>query len=1393
MLRSAREHRHRGAGAWWAAHTCAHLASRRTLRGAALALLLGALALPATRAEAGKDVYAPCLSQKRKARLQQLTRMSRDQEAFRPSGIWLPPLFVSDSTRRFRWIGGVYADYSDPEDDTYTRLALPLLLHDCRPGSRLLVTPLFGSRRDEAGIAGVVGPYFYRRDALASSDVLFPLVWSLRERARPEGPVTWRNSAVVPFYFDWQRDDARTVLVPPLLYGRKSDAAGVAGVVGPYFYRRDALASSDVLFPLIWSHRERDLPGGPYVRRRLVLGPYYQQTDPGGWSAGLLPFWIGGREGERRWDVVPPLLLHREAWPGHLRVRVALAKYERDPDEWRFSLPPLIWAGGDGSESYALGLPVFADWHKRDRFRFTLVGPFFRYHRPLRGGDAEQEDHRRWAAGIVPLWIGGRKRARRWDLVPPLLMWWDRGGRETTFTALGSWYHRDDRGFTLGLTPLVYVARRPERQHTLVLPFFGHLQGPDRETTFVGPFYSHHRDGHFSAGAFPLWMAWGGEGRRVDVLPPLLTLRLSEDGGERVRFWSVQSWYFKDGEDFRAGSFPFFFAKREGRQHSLFIPPLATYHGGDGEEETTVVLGSWYKKRPNGFSLGLTPLLFAGREGSRRHFVLFPLAWDFDDGWTRTTLVLNTFYQRRIDGWRAGFVPLYFGGKTGHRRWDLVPPLFIHLAQGEGPERKDSVLFGPLYRHRMAQGWHAGLAPLYFGGRHATGGYDVVPPLLLARWRDEQGTRLWFANTWYRHRPDGTFSFSSFPLAFAGRTEHRHWLSIPPLLFHHSGREGVERTLAGPLYLSRVGEKRTRALFPLFFSRRTPEMQLDLALPGFYRYRDAEGWEAGLLPLWAGGRNSRRSFHIIPPLFAYWQKTEDELRLGLLNTRYVKRPDGHALTVFPLLFEGRRGDRHHLVVPPLLFDFASPERRLTVVGPFYRARSESGWRAGVFPLYLGARTDERSTDLIPPLLTWRNVHAGRTSLVVGPFYRVKDEAGWSGGLFPLYFGSRNERFDYDLVPPALFYRRVQGEDATLVAGPYFRLKRGESVSGGLLPLFLHGREGERRWTLVPPLLAYHSREPGRSTFWMLNTWHRRRGERVSWGSFPLVFARRSPEASSLTLPPLLMHFGRTPEGSTTWVGPFLHHRRGERSTTVVGPAFLHRRGGRWSAGLAPVLFAGGGEGHAHAYLPPIFFYRQRPDRSRLTLLPLLHYRRDADEATLYTPLAYYRSHPEGHAFYSPVAVSYRNGDRFLHSVVGLYWRGAGPDLAATVVAPFYWDLRFPGSGTRFRALAPIYWSFQGEQEETHILLNIAWSSGVGPKGPSYSFRIVPLFSYQRYHPDHLKWQVLEGLAGYEREGERRRYRAFYVWTRPTGGEVASEPRPPSGSEPPPPVEAAPAG
>ena len=66
---------------------------------------------------------------------------------------------------------------------------------------------------------------------------------------------------------------------------------------------------------------------------------------------------------------------------------------------------------------------------------------------------------------------------------------------------------------------------------------------------------------------------------------------------------------------------------------------------------------------------------------------------------------------------------------------------------------------------------------------------------------------------------------------------------------------------------------------------------------------------------------------------------------------------------------------------------------------------------------------------------------------------------------------------------------------------------------------------------------------------------------------------------------------------------------------------------------------------------------------------------------------------------------------------------------------------------------------------------VVWSRGVGPKGPSMSFRVVPFFSYQRYHPRHLKWQLLEGLVGYEREGARHRTRLLYVWTKLRGGEA----------------------
>src|SRR5262249_16228991 len=156
------------------------------------------------------------------------------------------------------------------EQGTRMRLLAPLFLQTCTPESRTFVTPLFGSRDDAEGTAGFVGPYYYRRDKNAQSDVFFPLFWRIKDPNQStfallnfytHSPPRGSSGGFIPFAF-WGEDAGGThhTYVPPLFW-RWGDTEETTTLALPLAYKRSHLKTGD-------------------------------------WDFGAIPFYFGARHGD---------------------------------------------------------------------------------------------------------------------------------------------------------------------------------------------------------------------------------------------------------------------------------------------------------------------------------------------------------------------------------------------------------------------------------------------------------------------------------------------------------------------------------------------------------------------------------------------------------------------------------------------------------------------------------------------------------------------------------------------------------------------------------------------------------------------------------------------------------------------------------------------------------------------------------------------------------------------------------------------------------------------------------------------------------------------------------------------------------------------------------------
>ncbi len=1187
--------------------------------------------------ETGSSQGAPlfdCIPEHERARVAYIEQLRADPEAFLPGAARLPPLFLTNRERTFTWAGLVYLRTSDHDAGTRTQLLAPLLFSHCAPDSRTFITPLYGHRIDREGTARLVLNYFRRRDRLADADLVFPFFWSTRERDEPNGSIVRRSGALAPFAF-WGRD-ARTgehhTFFPPL-YWRWGDnehdtwIAGLAfrrttprgfsqGFAPLYFAGRDDLSGEHHTFlpPLYWRWGDREvtrtLAGNVFVsqwrdRRHLavvpfffsgegekrwytvvppllwrwgarddsslttIAGPFFGHRSGSDWHAGLLPLWLGGEKNGHRYDVLPPLLTYRRELPDGGTALWAVNTYLRTrEDGFTLASVPVFFAGRTGARHH------------------TLIPPLLAYH----GGDGETET----------TWIlntGYQKRPGGFTLgVAPLLLVHREGERATTIA--GNVYVKKTPAQShLGVVPFYFRGRGPSFSYDAVPPLFLQHEGPASRTLWAAPYYRHEDTvaQRRWEGVLPLWLSSedARAGTRTDILPPLLAFRRREP--HRTITFAAQTYFERRADGFTFTSFPFVFSGREGDRHHTLIPPLLTWHAGNGQMEETLVANTYLRTTPDGHTFRFFPLVWSGRDGDAHHLHLPPLFWRWGDATETVTIAGTAFLRRTQSGSDFGLAPLYFGGRHEGRFYDVLLPLY---ARWGNAEHTRTALFLPGYHFRTREGWHAGMLPFWFGGRDRQGRYDLVPPLLFYRGENEA----------------------------AGRT----------------------RTVALQTYVETRPHGHTALSFPFFYSRR-------------------EGDERALL---------------IPPLLTWHKRNAAEFTWATA----------------PFLFLHRSAHKHHTLVPPLFWRWGNDEETTTLAGNVLWRSTEDSRHLAVLPLLFHGQTPNSRYTVIPPLLAARWTEERTTTTWVANTVHQQREDGYTLTSFPLLHVHRSPERQRTFIPP-LYWRWGDGRASTTLAGNVYLRTAPDERELTVFPLLLHSKKGAAHQTTLPPLLFHHAGDGVTERTWMLNAFHQKDPHGWRFNLVPFVFAARGPTHHHTFVPPLYWRWGDVLS-----------------TTTVVGPAYA----------------------------------KQKLDERRYGLFPFFDVKTTPSERRVLSPLFFHSRTPEH--------------ERTV--VAGLYWRFAGPETKTRVVFPFWWDVHSPEKGTRLTTAFPLYWRYQRPEETTHLLLNAMWSRGQTEHGPSWAFHLFPLVDATSDHPEHLRWQLLTGVVGRERRYDRHRWKVGWVWLAP---------------------------
>lgn len=904
--------------------------------------------------------------------------------------------------------------------------------------------------RKEGDFGIFAGLGWYRKTSGSLSAGVFPLAWYSRSGPRHSTVVLplfvegadaereLRHVTLFPF-FHYRREGQRRLVITPLGGQYRDLEAGVRVNVlltPPLIHRDEPRYRFTTVPPLAlwWRNKETGATRG-------FVGPAFWWNDDQGETGGLLPLYLRfhDRRGQASTHLLLPVgLLHRSPrltvgvlGPLYFWSRPAAAGEGAGGGG---GLLPILWASHRKTRDSAGLFPLFA-W-ARDREAGTThlsIGPFF-YRQRASGPAAEQG----YDAGLLPLVYFGRRGESRYRMLLPL--YYERAAPGQQQLLVGPFYFgRDDRPGNAGrsavLFPLLFFRRGPADGHLVLFPLLWFAHQGERSAGVVGPvFFSRGPGARRSAGLFPLFYL------RHDTAE---SLALSPAGG-----------YYRDARTRVLGLGPFFRVERDGNRSTALLPLLFFRRGPDSS--ASVVFPFFFHARQGAESLWSALYLFYHvRRPGLAADVLFPLLWRVGTEQSRTTIVGPAFYSERRDGQGRSFglLPL-FGYARGEHATTLVTPLGFYR-HNDKDERTRSV-FGLFYGDFRRGRSDFGVFPLFYYARRATASAWLFFPFAYRSSDPAQDRGLTVLLTFYfGHRGAATFG-GLLPLFF-GKNDGQGSYQMTALPFFHlrhtsAAAGGPSTTLLtalfgfrsnpsgylmylGPFYLRREAQRRSEALWPLFYHTRDPvaDVSTTLVLPLVYRRSTPESSLTAVTPLFWHYANLTQSvafgfplvldlhtrFHsrttavgpLLPLLVRhrdYAENTTSWYFPPLLT--YVKRhADGHHDAVFfPLLWHFGGQERSSTVFLPLFYHWRRPERETTVLFPLFYSLTREGYRATVMlPLFGHVRTERGHHLIVLNTYTYRGVgaRAGEWDFHFWPLFQVGrprvQDLEWNvlGGLF----------------------------------------------------------------------------------------------------------------------------------------------------------------------------------------------------------------------------------------------------------------------------------------------------------------------------------------------------------------------------------------------------------
>ena len=445
------------------------------------------------------------------------------------------------------------------------------------------------------------------------------------------------------------------------------------------------------------------------------------------------------------------------------------------------------------------------------------------------------------------------------------------------------------------------------------------------------------------------------------------------------------------------------------------------------------------------------------------------------------------------------------------------------------------------------------------------------------------------------------------------------------------------------------------------------------------------------------------------------------------------------------------------------YEETSDNYQFRMAFPFWLERQQFDDRESLFGLsYYQRRSPKLDADVFFPIF-WRFRDEDTHTVIVPPVMHSESPKGHDNWVAPLFFeGSRTDGSGYFHIPPLLTFSWNTDHDGFGMVGPaYCRWKGGPSCDArtaddidlGVAPFYFWGRNDRREYEVIPPLLHYYEySDVGDST---LNVWgpvvYGSNREGGFFDVLPLFFHDYGPDEEHTTLFPFF-HYGYKGTTEELTVSPlYLNSISEDGAQTIVAPLF------------APMYARYRGRTELDMYTPLYWHYRD-PDIGQDTHVgfPFLYLNESPRSEDLVVFPFYGRFHRFGiydEQWFSPL-VRYRTDlTGWEVDIMPLLFTGRSYQSTHFVLAPFVWDFASPQE--RSTVVFPIFWRFADQRKVSTLVGNTYYREEKVEGGTEWEVHIFPLLSFGASPQGHW-WNILYGLAGYTREGTMAKMRMLYV-------------------------------